>query len=141
MGEGGLGGRRASRGGQAALVGPIYTCRWPVSRASAVHVSNSLRISAHIYARAPLRLAAMDRGRTLLKTSSCNREPETPRPVWRPEPPAPPLMGVRVKGPPPILKIGKVTGWPYGLPDFWTWDEVPQYQHWPGQPPNPRWWE
>ena len=118
MGEGGLGGRRASRGGQAALVGPIYTCRWPASRASVAHISNFLRISAH--ARAPLRLAAMDRGRTLLKTPSCNREPETPRPVWRPEPPAPPQMGVRVKGPPPTLKIGKVTGWPYGLPDFWT---------------------
>ena len=53
MGEGGLGGRRASRGGQAALVGPIYTCRWPVSRASVVHVSNSLRSSAHIYMLVP----------------------------------------------------------------------------------------
>jgi len=48
MGEGGLGGRRASRCGQAALVGPIYTCRWPVSRASVAHISNSLSISAHI---------------------------------------------------------------------------------------------
>ena len=100
-----------------------------------VHISNFLSISARLGAMVPAR------GRTLNRTTCSNRERETPRPVWRPEPPAPPQAGVREKSPPEILKLWHVKGWPYGLPDFWTWDMLPQYLHKPLDKRNTYWWE